>query len=122
MAKVLSQTLRTALGLAIRIKGNVGAATFRRVNKRSSIAYRERRRTTALTEKQKAHQTKFQRCYEQWRTLTDDQQGHWRRTADRISSRMIGSHLFMRVWWRQDTHFLDQVSLWYQVDLVLPGP
>lgn len=122
MAKVLDQTALTALGLSLRIKGNVGAITWRRFNKRKSVAYRERRRTTDLTEKQKAHQVRFKRAYEQWQSLTDEQRQDWNRTADRISSRKIGSHLFLRVWWKQDTHFLDQMSLHYHVDLVLPGP
>ena len=122
MAKVLDQTARTALGLSIRIAGNLGPATFRRLNKRTSIAYRERRRTSALTPKQKAHRTKFNRAYEQWRSLTNSERDDWRRVADAISSRMIGSHLFMRVWWKQDTHFIDQVSLWYFINLNLPGP
>lgn len=122
MAEVLSKDLVTAMGLCLRIKGNVGPVTWRRFNKRKHIAYRERRRTSALTEKQKAHRVRFLRAYEQWQSLTDTQRDDWRTTADRISSRMIGSHLFMRIWWRQDKHFLDQIELWYHVTLVLPGP
>jgi len=122
MAKVLSQSLRTALGLCLRIKGNLGAATFRRVNKRSSIAYRERHPPGPLSAKQQAHRLKFLRAYEQWRSLTELQRAQWKAVADKISSRQIGSHLFMRIWWRQDTHFLDQISNWYTIQLTLPGP
>lgn len=122
MAKVLDKDAIIALGLCLRISGNVGTVTWRMVNKRKTIAYFERRRTSALTAKQKAHRIQFERAYEQWRTLTDEQRDDWTRAANRISSRQTGSHLFMRVWWRQDTHFLDQMSLWYNLDLVLPGP
>ena len=122
MAKVLDQNAVTALGLSLRIKGNVGAITWRQFNKLKHIAYRERVKPAVLSPKQQAHRTRFKRGYEQWRSLTDDEREHWKIAADRISSRQIAPHLFLRVWWRQDQHFLNQMSYWYSIPLVLPGP
>jgi len=122
VAKILDKTARTAMGLAIRIKGNVGVITWRTFNKNKTIAYRERVRTSALTPKQQAHQVRFKRGYEQWRSLTDDQRHDWRRAADRASTRQIAAHLFLRVWWVQDTWFLDQINRHYHITLTLPGP
>lgn len=122
MAKVLDRDATTALGLSLRIQGCVGPVTFRRVNKRTSIAYRERRRTSALTDKQLAHRVRFLRGYEQWNTLTDQQRADWTTAANRATTRQIGSHLFFRCWWVQDTHTVDMFKIHYNLDLLLPGP
>jgi len=121
VALTMSPTLHTALGLCLGIRGKIGALCTRKTAGVGMIVYRERRRTAPLTEKQIAHQTKFKRAYEQWATLSAAQQNDWNRAADVTSSRTIGSHLFLRVWWYQDTWTLEQIQRWYQINLVLPG-
>lgn len=122
MALILSDTLKTAFGLCLDFWGTLGGLCMRRLKRRGTIVYYERPRQGALSPAQQAHREKFQRGYEQWRTLTDAQQADWGTVADRFSTRMVGSHLFLRVWWRQETHFLDQAKLHLAIDLVLPGP
>ena len=122
MPVTLAPQLRTALGLCVKLRGNIGGVTFRRDLKRGTMSYRERRRLAPLTDKQLAHQVKFKRAYEQWSTLTDEQQAAWNRAADVASTRKIGSHLFLRVWWYQDTWTLEQFARWYNITLFLPGP
>ena len=122
MALILSEALKTALGLALDFWGTLGGLCMRRLKRRGTIVYYERPRQGALSPAQQAHREKFQRGYEQWRTLTPDQQRDWGLAADRFSTRMVGSHLFLRVWWRQELTFLQQAKLHLGLDLVLPGP
>jgi len=122
MPIIIDSTLYTALGLALDIWGCFGGLTFRRNPRRGTLVYYERPKQGALTPAQQAHRVKFQRGYDQWSTLTPNQMGAWRTAADRFSTRMVGSHLFLRVWWRQDTHFLEQAANWYNLTLELPGP
>lgn len=122
MALVLSPQLKTALGLCLSIRGMVGGVHFRRGLAGRHIVYRERIRTSALSEKQLAHRVKFLRAYEQWYTLTLEEQADWGLAADRFSTRQIASHLFLRIWWRKDTWFLAQAKRWLGITLALPGP
>ena len=122
MPIILSPNLRTALGLCCDIYGTIGGLCVRRQRKSGAVVYWERRKQGALTPGQLAHRARFQRGYEQWGTLTPEQQAAWRTAADRFSTRMVGSHLFLRVWWRQDQHFLAQAFKWHHLTLFLPGP
>lgn len=122
MALILSKTLRTALGLTLNIRGNLGGLTFRIDPRRGTIVYFERRKPGSPSPGQLAHRAKFNRCYEQWGTLSATEQRDWTLAADRASTRMIGSHLFMRVWWRQDTWTVEQFARHFNLTLVLPGP
>jgi len=118
----MSPTLRTALGLSLDMWGSLSGLCIRKDPKRGGIVYWERRKPGAPTPAQAAHRAKFARGYDQWNTLTDDEQRDWRLAADRFTTRMVGSHLFLRVWWRQDQHFLDQAARWLHLTLTLPGP
>lgn len=122
MPLLISKALTTALGLSINIRGTIGGVTFR-INPRSgTIAYFERRHPGSLSPKQAAHRAKFNRCYDQWATLSPSEQRDWTLAADRASTRMIGSHLFMRVWWTQDTWTVAQFARHFHLTLTLPGP
>lgn len=122
MALTLSPKLRTALGLSLGLHGGLGGLTYRRQPRTGSIVYYERRAPGALSPKQLAHRAKFLLAYDKWWSLTDDQRANWETAARVASTRQIGSHLFLRVWWKQDTHTLDQFKRHYALDLALPGP
>lgn len=121
MPILLGRKLRTALGLALDMWGCLGGLTIRRGPKRGAYLYYERPKQGPLSPAQLAHRVRFQRGYDQWHTLTADQMQQWRIAADRFTTRMVGSHLFLRVWWHQDQHFLDQALRWYNLTLELPG-
>ena len=118
----MSHSLRTALGISLRLKGNIGPFTFRRQPRTGTIVYYERRLPGAPSVKQLAHRVKFNRAYDQWNHLTQPQRDLWNLAANRASTRMIGSHLFMRVWWRQDTWTVSQFARHFNLVLTLPGP
>lgn len=122
MPKILDKTCRTALGLCLNAWGSLSGITFRRNPRGGGITYWERRYPGALSPAQAAHRVKFQRGYEQWRTLSPQQQADWETAARRFTTRCIGSHLFLKVWWHQDTHFLGQALRHLNLTLVLPGP
>ena len=122
MALTMSKTLRVALGLSLRIKGDIGGLTFRRQPRTGTIVYYERRKPGQLSPKQLAHQVKFKRGYVQWNSMSEIQRDRWRRAADVASTRMIGSHLHLRVWWYQDTWTVSQFARHYNIVLTLPGP
>lgn len=122
MALVMSPTLRIALGLCVRIKGNIGGITFRRQPRTGTIVYYERRKPGSPSEKQLTHRVKFTRAYDQWASLHEFQRQRWNRAADVASTRMIGSHLFLRVWWYQDAWTVSQFLRHFNLELRLPGP
>ena len=122
MALTMSKNLRVALALSIRLKGNIGPFTFRRQPRTGTIVYYERRLPGAPSTAQLNHRVKFNRAYVKWDSLTQAQRDDWNLAANRASTRMIGSHLFMRVWWRQDSHTIDQFALHFNLALALPGP
>lgn len=122
MPKLMSPSLITALGLCLDMWGTLGGISFRHDPALGIIAYWERRKMGALTPAQERHRVRFQRGYEQWNTLSAEEKDDWRHAADRFSTRMVGSHLFLRVWWYQDQHFLAQADLHLNLQLNLPGP
>jgi len=119
---IASDFMRRVFKLCLDMWGCFGGITFRHIGKRGVVVYYERKRTGALSPAQQEHQTQFKRGYEQWRSLTPDQQDQWRLAADRSSSRMIGSHLFLRVWWHQDLWTVQQLERHFNVTLELPEP
>ncbi len=122
MALTMSKTLRVALGLSLRIQGNIGGVTFRTQPRIGTVIYYERRKPGQPSPKQLAHRVKFTRAYEQWASMDEFERLRWNRAADIASTRMIGSHLFMRVWWYQDEWTVSQFLRHYNIDLRLPGP
>lgn len=122
MPLLISKTITTAMALSMNVRGTIGGVTFRIHPRSGTIAYWERRKPGSLSPAQHAHRVKFTRCYEQWATLSATQQRDWSLAADRASTRMIGSHLFMRAWWHQDTWTVEQFARHYHITLVLPGP